>query len=642
MNSQCVNATRQLGSLAEAKSELTGILGTMLRFPADFDAVPPPEELKSTCKLLSLTEHNIIVCGEARQGKSQFVNALLGQSVLPVDVVVTTSQVFRVGSAEKESYFLVFEDGLRKEIFRDDLARYGKQSDESLAQEPIFVGRKLKWIEVNVPAPNLPEGLHILDTPGLGALYARHAEITLRHIENADAVIFVTDHGAPLKESELSMLETIFAVTPNVLFVMSKKDLLNENQVEDLCARNLDILDKRFGKDIKRKFRFWPVSSEIYLSAAEDQGLRCESGFPSMLGALANLFERTTGLTCSQLAYSAAQSYWGRAAKFQKERLSALNLQRAERGMLLSEKRKRLAEYEKKWGERGADRIQYEGKIENVIYRCRNLFTNMFEPIRQMVSQKIDKLSLGDVEDFNKDMSNSIAADIQREVKRISEDAGKALAAITTEVISSIEVSIGDSNDLVDVSGGRLGGQIAAFAGGAISAAFKMSLVLSAVGLAAGVSVTAAEVLAVAATLTGPVGWAIAGILCVAGIGAVKKVKQQQLSQARAALKNNLQVIMTEAKTTLLVGRDMEAPPLEKWMSDTKAKALAVVKELAAKERNRLTAEIQRLEVDANADEVQLKSKLDKMGETLVSLRSRLIHVYEFLTRYDADERYAI
>ncbi|MEK9136644.1 MAG: dynamin family protein, partial [Bacteroidota bacterium] len=66
-------------------------------------------------------EVDVVVCGEVKRGKSTFINALLGKELLPTGVRETTSQVFRVSHAVKESFALVFEDGHREPITAQQL-----------------------------------------------------------------------------------------------------------------------------------------------------------------------------------------------------------------------------------------------------------------------------------------------------------------------------------------------------------------------------------------------------------------------------------------------------------------------------------------------------------------------------------------
>ena len=140
--------------------------------------------------------YQVLVVGEAKRGKSTFVNALIGRDILPTDVDIATSQVFRVCPAEGEAYRLRFEDDSQQEITAADLPRYGSQVVADTEGVPRL-DQIIRWIEVDVPVRFLPANVRILDTPGLGALYAAHGQITHRFVPHADAVLFILIRRLP-------------------------------------------------------------------------------------------------------------------------------------------------------------------------------------------------------------------------------------------------------------------------------------------------------------------------------------------------------------------------------------------------------------------------------------------------------------
>ena len=211
----------------------------------------------------------MLVVGEVKRGKSSFINALIGQNILPTDVDVATSQVFRVCRAEREAYRIRFEDGTAKEINRADLPRYGSQVVADVEGTPRL-DQIIRWIEIDVPVRFLPPEVSILDTPGLGGLYELHAEITQRFIPQADAVVFVLDSTRPIIDEELKYLEEILKKTRSVFFIQTKIDSFRTQQWQDVQRRNQEILRQRF-HDRLTDYRVWPVSSKL-LSMAAVQG----------------------------------------------------------------------------------------------------------------------------------------------------------------------------------------------------------------------------------------------------------------------------------------------------------------------------------------------------------------------------------
>src|SRR3712207_9409698 len=125
----------------------------------------------------------------------------------------------------------------------------------------------IRWIEVEMPIRFMPKGVSILDTPGLGSLYAGHAQITHRFVPEADAVIFVLESGQPLVDEDLKFIEQILTVTRNIFFVQAKIDQYTKEDWQSIQSRNQEILKERF-KDRLADTRVWPVSSTNLRKAA--------------------------------------------------------------------------------------------------------------------------------------------------------------------------------------------------------------------------------------------------------------------------------------------------------------------------------------------------------------------------------------
>ena len=85
----------------------------------------PPKDTKFVTmgNQLDNEQYDVVVCGEVKKGKSSFINAIIGDDLLPVNTDVATSQVFRIVNSDEKKYELVFINGTRKTINRDDLPR---------------------------------------------------------------------------------------------------------------------------------------------------------------------------------------------------------------------------------------------------------------------------------------------------------------------------------------------------------------------------------------------------------------------------------------------------------------------------------------------------------------------------------------
>lgn len=662
MNNINKNATRRILSLADAKKDLRGIFDILSKYAESYNAVPPPDSFSTARKLLDIDNYNVVVAGEAKQGKSCFINALIGMEILPVDVVVTTSQVFRISYADEESFFLVFEDGARKVISRDNLKKYGTQSDADLEDEPLFIGRKLKWIEVNVPAPNLPKGVHILDTPGLGSLYARHAEIAVSCIESADAVIFVTDCTGPLRETETNLIGTILSLTSNVLFVVSKADQIDHESCLAICSRNTAILKDKFGENHDRDFRFWPVSSSLFLEAGGDEDLRGESGFPDMLKALSALFERACGLQFAKLAYLSAKDYYIATAKFRDERKHALDDSSKESAAkVITDKRSQLLSFQSEWGPKGTKLLQMQGMLAEAKAKGRTLFDRALTEVRGKYFDEIESIDDSeDLSEFCEGVQKRLEKDVQEKIVGVKTCVVVRLKEIANNAsleIDKAEVPLSSSGDISYDEFKGLAGQIGGtFRTGffAFSTATLAVNALNAVGLT---GLTGAAATATAASTATAVSGATAVINAIAVAAPIAPIlllaisvpvmfawnstKKRRLAQAKQDLKSSIAKAVEKWKDTLLYSQTMEDPPLISWLSESCQRVVNAIKARCDEQISKNEGVIAKLDADAR-NRTEAKKNLELLGASLADVKSQLIAVHDFLDRFDRESAKAL
>jgi small GTP-binding protein len=154
----------------------------------------------------------VVIIGEFNAGKSSFVNALLGDSLLPVGITPTTEaiELIRFGDAPN-----------RKPTLREDGIR--------------------EWSHPNTGAP----GVALVDTPGTGSVFQKHETVAKSFLHRSDLVIFVVSAKRALAETERLYLELAKNYGKKIILVVNQIDLLQpkeqtevrrfiERQVEEL------------------------------------------------------------------------------------------------------------------------------------------------------------------------------------------------------------------------------------------------------------------------------------------------------------------------------------------------------------------------------------------------------------------------
>jgi small GTP-binding protein len=154
----------------------------------------------------------VVIIGEFNAGKSSFINALLGDQLLPVGVTPTTEtiELIRYGDVPNRKPS-VREDGIRE------------------------------WMHPNTGAP----GVALVDTPGTGSVFHKHEKTAKAFLHRSDLVIFVISAKRALAETERLYLELARDYGKKIILVVNQIDLLSpqertevrrfvERQVEEL------------------------------------------------------------------------------------------------------------------------------------------------------------------------------------------------------------------------------------------------------------------------------------------------------------------------------------------------------------------------------------------------------------------------
>ena len=175
---------------------------------------------------------SILFCGEFKRGKSSLINAIIGDEICPTDIGIATAVVTRImyGQTKKVVRYygnlLEGENALKKEeIAWDDIQKY-------TVGDVIEIGSTVQ-MDLYYPSEFLKEGLVVIDTPGIGGLDPRHANLTAMALPYADIAVFITDASEPVTESELKFYEKkVASRVKSTIVLINKSDILSQDVLQ--------------------------------------------------------------------------------------------------------------------------------------------------------------------------------------------------------------------------------------------------------------------------------------------------------------------------------------------------------------------------------------------------------------------------
>lgn len=230
----------QLPEYQSNKSLSEMIKDTLDRLQNFLNQYPELEKQKQQLDILAADAGKpllVVVMGQFKTGKSSFINTLLGQEALRVDVTPATAAVTMLVYGETSEFIGHMRDGREKLFPIEQLHALSAEGDEEGAR----LRSELSYLEVRLPIEILRR-ITIVDTPGLNSDNPLHTEATEFFMERADQVFWLFSYAQAASRFDMSSLQN------------SRKDLLPigiVNRIDEHDEEEMDLED--FLDSVKRK-----------------------------------------------------------------------------------------------------------------------------------------------------------------------------------------------------------------------------------------------------------------------------------------------------------------------------------------------------------------------------------------------------
>jgi GTPase SAR1 family protein len=377
---------RVVKTRTEVANHLQRIVETITQTELEAEKASGKLGLEKDTEDISLASRNLrqgvfrlLVLGDLKRGKSTFLNALIGENLLPSDVNPCTAllTVLRYGPLKKVTVY--FKDGTRPEQldFKSFKQQYTIDPSEAKRLEATekLAFPNVEYAVVEYPLPLLEKGIEIVDTPGLNDTEARN-ELSLSYINNCHAILFVFRSVQPCTLDERRYLENyIKGRGLNVFFVLNAWDEIQKGLIDPDDAEELAEAERRLrqvfqtnlaeycqvdGHDIYNERVFEISSLEALRRQVKNPEDSLEgTGFPEFMGALNTFLTQERAVAQIRQARTLARQAYNHVHEAVERRIPLLSQD-------VDELKQRISSVEPEFDKLSEIRDQFKDEIRTV------------------------------------------------------------------------------------------------------------------------------------------------------------------------------------------------------------------------------------------------------------------------------------
>lgn len=217
-------------------------------------------------------ELNLVVAGEFSRGKSTFINALIRQQLLPINIKPTTAKLTKLRYGNQLTINVILSNGKKIVIQPDDLEKYVAEYGDN--------HKEVHEIQIEINSSFLKNGFCLIDTPGVNVTLEEHLNITKRAMSTSDAIIFLLSAAKPVTRSEIEFLKSNSKNVEDVFFVFNMIDKVDKEELTETISYAVDSLCNVLSLN-RNQINFYPVSAKNALKNYSN-GVNDTCGFDTL------------------------------------------------------------------------------------------------------------------------------------------------------------------------------------------------------------------------------------------------------------------------------------------------------------------------------------------------------------------------
>jgi len=403
---------------------------------------------------------HLAVLGQFKRGKSTFLNALLGERLLPSAVVPLTSVPTFISWSPVRSVKVTYRVNKSEEFHAADSDQAADILSRYVTEEKNPLNRLgVESVEVGHPSPLLRNGVVLIDTPGIGSTFEHNTEATMKFIPQCDAAFFLISADPPITQVEIEFLKSVQSRVVRLFFIMNKIDYLDETEQSEALSFLSKVLTEHIGPTANAPI--FSVSARHGLDArmSNNNQLWRQSGMAAIEDHLVNFLVEQKSHTLNLALTRKAQDVVGDA-------LMRLQLQQKSLKIPLEDLEERLGTFQQKLKEAEQKKTAFKDLLEGdkkrtidfINEQSGDLYRAYFKRLSDEAFRLVDEAgNLGTIEKEARQYISQVVPrefnhELEKTARQIDEHINGIIRSYQNQLIELTETVRRTAADLFEVS----------------------------------------------------------------------------------------------------------------------------------------------------------------------------------------------
>ncbi|QCS53577.1 dynamin family protein [Priestia flexa] len=198
-------------------------------------------------------EFVIAFCGHFSAGKSSMINELMGQTILPASPIPTSANLVSVKAGEEHATVYY-----RKE----KPVRYEAPYEYEQIKSFCVDGDEVESIHLSIETEAIPQGIVVMDTPGIDSTDDAHRVSTESALHLADVIFYVMDYNHVQAELNFHFTKELQDANKELFLIINQVDKHRDDQ----------LTFQEFKESVEEAFLKWNVRPKgIFYTSLKDK-----------------------------------------------------------------------------------------------------------------------------------------------------------------------------------------------------------------------------------------------------------------------------------------------------------------------------------------------------------------------------------